>query len=66
MLAKRFGVPTIIVKLKDLALRPACQEMGVAQIIAPSISAAAEILGSPARIWKTPTCRSSREEAFVS
>ncbi|MGB5548276.1 MAG: TrkA family potassium uptake protein, partial [Polyangiales bacterium] len=30
MLAKRFGVPTIIVKLKDLGLRPACQAMGVA------------------------------------
>ncbi len=43
MLAKRFGVPTIIVKLKDLGLRPACQAMGVAQIIAPNISAAAEI-----------------------
>ena len=43
MLAKRFGVPTVIVKLKDLGLRPACQAMGVAQIIAPNISAAAEI-----------------------
>jgi len=46
MLAKRFGVPTIIVKLKDLGLRPACREMGVAQIIAPNISAAAEILAA--------------------
>jgi trk system potassium uptake protein TrkA len=46
MLAKRFGVPTIIVKLKDLGLRAACQEMGVARIIAPSISAAAEILAA--------------------
>lgn len=46
MLAKRFGVPTVIVKLKDLGLRAACQEMGVAQIIAPSISAAAEILAA--------------------
>jgi trk system potassium uptake protein TrkA len=44
MLAKRYGVPTIIVKLKDLGLRAACQEIGVARIIAPSISAAAEIL----------------------
>jgi len=43
MLAKRFGVPTVVVKLKDLGLRPACQEMGVAQIITPNISAAAEI-----------------------
>jgi trk system potassium uptake protein TrkA len=46
MLAKRFGVPIVVVKLKDLGLRPACQEMGVAQIIAPSISAAAEILAA--------------------
>jgi len=46
MLAKRFGVPTIIVKLKDLGLRAACQEMGVARIITPSISAAAEILAA--------------------
>ncbi|MGB5365657.1 MAG: NAD-binding protein [Polyangiales bacterium] len=46
MLAKRFGVPTVVVKLKDLGLRPACQEMGVARIIAPSISAAAEILAA--------------------
>ena len=46
MLAKRFGVPTIIVKLKDLGLRAACQEIGVAHIIAPSISAAAEILAA--------------------
>jgi trk system potassium uptake protein TrkA len=44
MLAKRYGVPKIIVKLKDLGLRAACQEIGVARIIAPSISAAAEIL----------------------
>ena len=44
MLAKRYGVPTIIVKLKDLGLRAACQEIGVARIIAPSISAAAQIL----------------------
>ncbi|MGB5266127.1 MAG: NAD-binding protein [Polyangiales bacterium] len=46
MLAKRFGVPTVVVKLKDLGLRPACQEMGVARIIAPSISAAGEILAA--------------------
>ncbi|MFA9471658.1 MAG: TrkA family potassium uptake protein [Deltaproteobacteria bacterium] len=46
MLAKRFGVPTIIVKLKDLGLRAACQEIGVAHIIAPNISAAAEILAA--------------------
>lgn len=43
ILAKRFGVPKIIVKLKDLGLRAACKEIGVARIIAPSISAAAEI-----------------------
>lgn len=43
ILAKRFGVPKIIVKLRDLGLRAACKEIGVARIIAPSISAAAEI-----------------------
>jgi trk system potassium uptake protein TrkA len=43
ILAKQFDVPTIIVKLKDLGLRAACKEIGVARIIAPSISAAAEI-----------------------
>lgn len=46
MLAKRFGVPTIIVKLKELGLRAACREMGVAHIISPNISAAAEILAA--------------------
>jgi trk system potassium uptake protein TrkA len=46
MLAKRFGVEKIIVKLKDLGLRAACQEIGVARIIAPSFSAAAEILAA--------------------
>lgn len=46
MLAKRYGVPKIIVKLKDLGLRAACQEIGVARIIAPNISAAAEILSA--------------------
>jgi trk system potassium uptake protein TrkA len=46
MLAKRYGVPKIIVKLKDLGLRAACQEIGVARIIAPSLSAAAEILAA--------------------
>ena len=44
--ATRCGVPTVIVKLKGLGLRPACQEMGVARIITPSISAAAEILAA--------------------
>ncbi len=46
MLAKRYGVPTIIVKLKDLGLRAACQEIGAAHIIAPNISAASEILAA--------------------
>ena len=43
MLGHRMQVKKIIVKLNDLGLRPACQEIGVSKIIAPKISAAAEI-----------------------
>lgn len=46
MLAKRFDVPTVMVKLKDLGLRAACKEIGVARIVTPSISAAAEMLAA--------------------
>lgn len=46
MLAKRFEVPTVMVKLRDLGLRAACKEIGVARIVTPSISAAAEMLAS--------------------
>lgn len=44
MLGHRIGVPKIIVKLNDVGLRAACQEIGVSRIIAPKISAAAEIM----------------------
>jgi len=44
MLGHRFEVPKIIVKLNDVGLRSACEELGVTKIIAPSISAAAQIL----------------------
>lgn len=46
MLGHRLGVQKIIVKLNDVGLRAACQEIGVTKIIAPKISAAAEILAS--------------------
>jgi len=37
-------VPTIIVKLEEIGLRTACQEIGVSHIISPKISAVAEII----------------------
>lgn len=46
MLGRRFEVPKIIVKLNDVGLRSACEELGVTKIIAPSISAAAQILAA--------------------
>ena len=44
MLGHRFGVKKMIVKLNEVGLRAACQEIGVSRIIAPKIAAAAEIL----------------------
>jgi len=44
MLAHRLGVPKIIVKLNDVSLMAACQEIGVSKIVTPKVSAAAEIL----------------------
>ncbi len=44
MLGHRAGVETIVVKLRGVGLRAACQEIGVSKIIAPKISAAAEIV----------------------
>ncbi len=44
MLGKQFSVPTIIVKLEEIGLRTACQEIGVSHIISPKISAVAEII----------------------
>jgi trk system potassium uptake protein TrkA len=46
MLGHRLGVRKIIVKLNDVGLRAACQEIGVTKIIAPKISASVEILAS--------------------
>ena len=46
MLGHRLGVPNIVVKLNDVGLRAACREIGVRKIIAPKISAAAEIFAS--------------------
>lgn len=46
MLGNRMGVPQVIVQLDGVGLRAACREIGVSKIIAPKISAAAEILGA--------------------
>ena len=44
MLGKQFSVPTIIVKLEEVGLRTACQEIGVSHIISPKFSAVTEII----------------------
>lgn len=46
MLGHRYEVKNIIVRLKGVGLRSACQEIGVRKIIAPKIAAAAEILST--------------------
>lgn len=46
MLGHRFGVKKIIVKLNEVGLQAACQEIGVSKIIAPKIAAAGEILAA--------------------
>lgn len=46
MLAHRAGVPKIIVKLTGSGLRAACLEIGVTDVIAPTIAAAAQIQAS--------------------
>ncbi|MEJ2031565.1 MAG: TrkA family potassium uptake protein [Deltaproteobacteria bacterium] len=43
MLGRRIGVEKIVVKLNNVSLHSACQEIGVDKIIAPKVSAAAEI-----------------------
>lgn len=43
MLGKRFGLELMVVRLEDVGLRAACQEIGVTRIVAPEISAAAEM-----------------------
>jgi len=45
MLGKQFSVETIIVKLDEVGLRTACQEIGVSHIISPKFSAVTEIIG---------------------
>lgn len=44
MLGHRASVPKIIVRLDDVALRAACQEIGVSEIIAPKLTAAARVV----------------------
>jgi len=44
MLGKQLEVEKVVVKLKGFGLRPACREIGVARIISPQMSAAAEII----------------------
>ena len=44
MLGKQFSVETIIVKLDEVGLRTACQEIGVSHIISPKTSAVTEII----------------------
>ena len=46
MLGHRFEVKKIIVKLNDLSLRSACEEIGVDKIVTPKVSAAAEIFST--------------------
>lgn len=43
MLGRRFDVERVIVKLEGFGLRAACREIGVSDIIAPTIAAAAKI-----------------------
>lgn len=43
MLGHRAGVPKVVVKLTSQGLRPACQEIGVHAIVAPTIAAAAQV-----------------------
>jgi len=44
MLGHRAGVDKIVVKLEDLGLRPACQELGVSDILSPNLASASRIL----------------------
>jgi trk/ktr system potassium uptake protein len=43
MLGHHYAVGKIIVKLEELGLWPACQEIGVSEIIAPKVTAASRI-----------------------
>jgi trk system potassium uptake protein TrkA len=46
MLGRQMAVDKIIVKLNNVGLRPACQEIGVSRIVMPKISAAAEMIST--------------------
>ena len=46
MLGHHYAVKKIIVKLEELGLWPACQEIGVSEIIAPKITAASHIMSA--------------------
>lgn len=43
MLGRRYEVPNVVVRLSGTGLRPACEEIGVSAIVAPTIAAAARI-----------------------
>jgi trk system potassium uptake protein TrkA len=44
MLGHRAGVDKIVVKLEGVGLRPACQELGVSDILSPNLASASRIL----------------------
>lgn len=44
MLGQQMGVEKIVVKLNEVGLRAACRKLGVTDIIAPKIAAAAQIM----------------------
>jgi len=46
ILGRRAGVGRVIVKLDHLGLRPACDEIGVDAVIAPTLAAAAHIVSA--------------------
>lgn len=43
MLGHRYEVPKIVVRLSGTGLRPACEEIGVTEVVTPPIAAAARI-----------------------
>ncbi len=46
MLGRQMGVQRIMVKLNDVWLRPACHQIGVTKVVAPKVSAAADIVSA--------------------
>jgi trk system potassium uptake protein TrkA len=69
MLGRRFDVKKIMVKLNGLALRSACQSIGVYKIITPKISTADEILallrGNDVRIPHGKTTLEENDEMLL-